>query len=368
MSSNAKEPMRSGTGAKRRLRFLLFVFATVLLTSLSMGRYMVSPKNVLLIFLDSLVSHTTGKHLDLNLAEVTQQMQVVIMQIRFPRVIAAAIIGSALSVSGLVYQGMFKNPMVSPDILGASAGAGFGAALGILMRLGCAGITATAFALGLLAVGTAYFAARRFKGNAALGLVLAGVMTGSLFQAATSFVKLLADPTDQLPAITYWLMGSLASIRNRDLLLLIPVVTLGAVPLFLLRWRLNVLTLDDGEARSLGVNTSLLQMTVIICATLMTAACVSVSGMIGWVGLIIPHLARRLIGNDLRYLLPAAALIGAAFLPVTDDIARTALTSEIPIGILTAFVGAPFFLYLIMGGGKKHEHRNKRTVLFLRRK
>ncbi len=329
-------------------------FVAVLFASVSIGRYAISLKEILLTLLDRLIFFVTGGAYGLE-PDVTQQASVVIMQIRFPRVVAAAAIGCGLSVSGLVYQSMFKNPMVSPDILGASAGAGFGAALGILLNLGNVGVTVLAFVLGLLAVGMGYFAASHFRGSAALGLVLAGLMVGSLFQAGTSFVKLIADPTDQLPAITYWLMGSLASIRNRDLLILLPVVAIAAVPLFLMSWRLNLLTLEDGEARSLGVNTRLLRMAVVICATLITAACVSVSGMIGWVGLFIPHIARRIVGNDLKRLLPTAALMGGTFLMAADDLARTALASEIPIGILTAFVGAPFFLFLIMGGGAEHK-------------
>lgn len=343
---------------KKRKRLWLaaapLAFAAVLLVSLSVGRYTVPLWDTILILTDRLISLITGGTRGLADA-FSEQSAVVITQIRFPRVLAAAVIGCGLSVSGTVYQSMFKNPMVSPDILGASAGAGFGAALGILLRFGSVGITATAFLAGLLAVGMGIFAARRFKGDVTLGLVLAGLMAGSLFQAGTSFIKLVADPADQLPAITYWLMGSLASIRISDLWVLLPIVVLSAAPIFLMSWRLNVLTLEDGEARALGLNTGLLRMVLVVCATLITAACVAVSGMIGWVGLFVPHMARRAVGNDLRLLLPVAALMGGAFLMAADDLARTVLASEIPIGILTAFVGAPFFLFLIMGGGADHK-------------
>ncbi|MDD4798866.1 MAG: iron ABC transporter permease, partial [Clostridia bacterium] len=269
------------------------------------------------------------------------------------RIIAAALIGCALSTAGGIYQGMFKNPMVSPDILGSSAGAGFGAALGILCSFGYYGISFSAFVFGLIAVVLAVLAASKFRSNVALGLVLAGIMTGSLFQACTSFIKLVADPTDELPAITYWLMGSLASIRLPDLKMLLPVMLVGLIPLFFLRWRLNVITLSEEEARSLGVNTKRIRVLVILCATLVTAASVAVSGMIGWVGLVIPHFARKMVGCDYKVLLPATMLIGGSFLMVVDNVARTLTTSEVPIGILTAFIGAPFFLYLILQGGKK---------------
>ena len=282
----------------------------------------------------------------------TKQMEVVVINVRLPRIIAAALVGIALSTAGCVYQGMFKNPMVSPDILGSSAGSGFGAALGIFLGMGSAGITTSAFAFGILAVAVALVAAMKYKHNPTLGLVLAGIMIGSIFSAGTSFIKLVADPTDQLPAITYWLMGSLANIRLKDLLLLVPCVLVSIVPLLLLRWRLNVLTQEDEEAQALGVNVKCLRVVVIICATLMSSACVAVSGMIGWGGLVIPPFARKMVGCDYKYLLPATMLMGGSFLMVVDNIARTLATSEVPIGILTAFVGAPFFLYMILKGGR----------------
>ena len=241
--------------------------------------------------------------------------------------------------------------MVAPDILGASTGAGFGAALAILLGAGYFGISLTAFCFGLLAVAAAYLVSCLSRTNQTVALILAGMMISSLFSAATSYVKLVADTQQQLPAITYWLMGSLSSIRPRDVLFLVLPVALGLVPLLVLRWRMNLLTLGDEEARSMGVNTRLLRLAVIVCATLLTAASVAVSGMIGWIGLVIPHFCRMLFGYDYRRLLPAAALFGAAFLVVVDDIARLAYTGELPLGILTAFVGAPIFLYLLLTGG-----------------
>lgn len=328
---------------KRRLISLSILFVTIFLVSFSIGRFYVPINEVVRILASKAVPVTESW---------TKQMAVVVINVRLPRIIAAAFVGMALSTAGCVYQGMFKNPMVSPDILGSSAGAGFGAALGIFLGRGSLGITISAFSFGILAVVTALIAAYKYRHNPTLGLVLAGIMIGSLFSAATSFIKLVADPTDELPAITYWLMGSLANIRLKDLYLLCPCVFIGLIPLLLLRWRLNILTQGDEEARALGVNVKALRVVVIICATLMSSACVAVSGMIGWVGLVIPHFARKAVGCDYKHLLPAAVLMGGSFMMVVDNIARTLATSEVPIGILTAFVGAPFFLYMILKGGR----------------
>ena len=280
----------------------------------------------------------------------------VVFAVRLPRVAAAALVGAALAVSGAAYQGMFRNPMVSPDILGASTGAGFGAAVAILLGAGYFGISAAAFCCGLLAVAAAWLVSRLSKADQAVALILAGMMISSLFSAGTSFVKLVADTQQQLPAITYWLMGSLSSIKDKDVLFLSIPVTLGMVPLLVLRWRMNLLTLGEEEAQSMGVNTRRLRGAVIVCATLLTSASVAVSGMIGWVGLVIPHFCRMLFGYDYRRLIPAGALFGASFLLIVDDIARLVTTGELPLGILTAFVGAPLFVYLIVTGGGRRVH------------
>lgn len=341
MRAEAHFPTKS---VKRRMLFLSILFCVVFSASLSMGRFWVP------IFEVPRILWAQVMPLDQTWSD---GMQTAVLNIRLPRIAAAALIGSALSMSGCVYQGMFKNPMVSPDILASTAGAGFGAALGILWGFSSAAISASAFIFGLVAVSLVCFAASRYRNSPTLGLVLAGIMVGSLFSAATSFLKLIADTSDQLPAITYWLMGSLASMRNRDLLLLLPAVVIGTIPLFLLRWRLNVMTLGDAEATALGVNVKLLRLIVILCATLVTSASVAVCGVIGWVGLVVPHLARKTVGCDYKWLLPAAMLMGAGFLIVVDNLARTMATSEVPLGILTAFVGAPFFLHLIMHGGNR---------------
>lgn len=331
----------------RRFAVLGAVFLAVLLGSLLLGRYALSPGQLL----HMLWTKVTGGAADWPLSD-----DKVVFAVRLPRVAAAALVGAALAVSGAAYQGMFRNPMVSPDILGASAGAGFGAAMAILLGAGYFGISAAAFCCGLLAVAAAWLVSRLSRTNQTVALILAGMMISSLFSAGTSFVKLVADTQQQLPAITYWLMGSLSSVKDTDVLFLSIPVTLGMVPLLALRWRMNLLTLGEEEAQSMGVNTRRLRGTVIVCATLLTSASVAVSGMIGWVGLVIPHFCRMLFGYDYRRLIPAGALFGASFLLIVDDIARLVTTGELPLGILTAFVGAPLFVYLIVTGGGRRVH------------
>jgi iron complex transport system permease protein len=275
------------------------------------------------------------------------KIETVLFNVRLPRIALACLVGCCLSAAGAAYQGVFQNPMAAPDILGASAGAAFGAALAILFDQSSTIITLSAFGFSLITVALVYIISRKAKGNRLLGLILSGIMVSSLFSAGTSFIKLVADPNDQLPAITYWLMGSLNGTKISDVTFVIFPMALGLIPLLLLRWRMNVLTMGDDEARTMGVNSHQIRLIVIICATLVTAASVSVSGMIGWVGLVIPHLARKLVGNNFNQLLPATMLFGATFLLVVDDVSRNLLTTEIPLGILTAFIGAPFFIYLI---------------------
>ncbi len=331
----------------RRFAVLGAVFLAVLLGSLLVGRYALSPGQLV----HMLWTRISGGAADWPISD-----DKVVFAVRLPRVAAAALVGAALAVSGAAYQGMFRNPMVSPDILGASTGAGFGAAVAILLGAGYFGISAAAFCCGLLAVAAAWLVSRLSKADQAVALILAGMMISSLFSAGTSFVKLVADTQQQLPAITYWLMGSLSSIKDKDVVFLAIPVTLGMIPLFFLRWRMNLLTVGEEEAQSMGVNTRRLRGAVIVCATLLTSASVAVSGMIGWVGLVIPHFCRMLFGYDYRRLIPAGALFGAAFLLAVDDIARLVTTGELPLGILTAFVGAPLFLYLIATGGGRRVH------------
>lgn len=275
----------------------------------------------------------------------------ILLRIRLPRVGAAVLVGAALAAAGAAYQGLFRNPLVSPDILGVSSGAGLGAVLGIFLSLPVAGIQLSSFAGGLVTVALVYAVAAAVRGREPiLVLVLAGVVVGALAGSLISLLKVLADPYDQLPAITFWLLGSLAGITGSDLLASLPVVLLGLLPLVLLRHRLDVLALGDEEARSLGLDAGRLRLLVVVAATLMTAGVVAVAGVVGWIGLVVPHVARMLIGPGFGRLLPAAMLIGGAYLLAVDTLARTLAPIETPLGILTALLGAPFFLWLLVRG------------------
>ncbi len=329
-----------------RVTLILLAAALLLCVFLSflIGRYPVPAKELLGIVFSKLSF--------LGIEQFWSDTQAIaVWNVRMPRILLSVLVGAALSAAGASYQGVFQNPMAAPDILGASAGAGFGAALGIYFGFDRAGVTALAFAMSLITVALVFFVSRHTRGERVMGLILAGIMISSLFQAGTSFIKLVADPTNKLPAITYWLMGSLVGATNKELGFVLWPMLLGILPLLLLRWRLNVITLGDDEARSLGVDAGKVRLVSVLCATLVTAASVSVSGMIGWVGLVIPHMMRRLVGSDYRYLLPASLLGGGLFLLVVDNFSRSIANTEIPIGILTAFIGAPFFLLLITRRG-----------------
>lgn len=315
---------------------ILLIIAIII--SFRLGRYPIPGKELIGILISKVYP---VKHF------WKDQLETVLINVRMPRIILACLVGCCLSASGAAYQGVFQNPMAAPDILGASAGAAFGAALAILNNKNSYMITCSAFFFSLLTVVLVYLISRRTKGKDVLGLILSGIMVGSLFSAGTSFIKLIADPNEQLPAITYWIMGSLTGAKISDIEFAIIPMTIGLIPMLLLRWRMNVLAMGDDEARTMGVNSKRVRFIIIVCSTLITAASVSVSGMIGWVGLVIPHLARKLVGNNYIHLMPASMLFGAIFLLVVDDVSRNLLTTEIPLGILTAFIGAPFFIYLI---------------------
>ena len=270
-----------------------------------------------------------------------------VSNIRMPRILMACLVGCCLSAAGTSFQCVFQNPMASPDILGASSGACFGAALAILLNFSHTGITLFAFIFSLMSIALVYLIGKASRRNRVVAILLAGMMVSSLFSAGTSYIKLVADPSNQLPAITYWLMGSLSGTRKADLRFVIWPMLVGLVPLLLLRWRINLLTLSEEEAQTMGVHTGRLRLVVILCATFLTAASVSVSGMIGWIGLVIPHLCRKLVGSNCRWLYPAVMIFGAIFLLLVDNISRNLLAVEIPIGILTAFIGAPFFIFLM---------------------
>jgi len=311
--------------------------------SFAIGRYPISPVNVVKILMSHILplQHTWPDILN-----------TIVIQIRLPRILAAMLVGASLALACTSFQGLFRNPLVSPDILGVSSGAGFGAAVAILLSGNTVAIQIAAFISALAAVGISYGISKMVKGNATLTLILAGMAIGSLFGAFLSLMKYVADPINQLPAITYWLMGSLASVSTRDLLFAAIPMLVGIAVLILIRWRFNVLAMGEEEAMALGVNTGRLRAIIIVCCTMISASSVCISGTIGWVGLVIPHIGRMLVGPNHERLLPVSLLLGAAYLLLIDDICRVVASVEIPIGILTAIVGVPFFLYLLNRSGR----------------
>lgn len=340
MSNTGTQIARSyQKSANRKLVILVGIFVIVFLFSFSLGRYSVPLQEIPRILLSRILP--IEETWDYN-------MSITVLNIRLPRILLASMVGSCLALAGTSYQSIFYNPMASPSILGASAGAAFGAALTILLKLNKTMLIISSFSFSLLTIFLVLFISRKTKGDQVVNILLAGVMISSLFSAATSYIKLVADPMNQLPAITYWLMGSFNGVSFADVKLVIIPMLIGVVPLLLLRWRINLLTLGVDEAETMGVNTKRLRFIIILCATLITASSVAVSGMIGWVGLVIPHLGRKLVGNDCRYLMFASFIMGAIFLLMVDNFSRNLSAVEIPIGILTAFIGAPFFVYMMM--------------------
>jgi iron complex transport system permease protein len=324
------------------ISFLVLIVG--LLFAFTVGRYPVNLSDLFAVISAKLTGHTPN---------VPPAVENVIWQVRGPRIIAAILVGAALAVAGTAFQGLFRNPLVSPDILGASSGAALGAVLGIFVSLGVFAIQALAFAGGLLAVASVYAIGSAVRArDPVLVLVLAGVVIGALLGAGVGLIKYLADPYNQLPAMTFWLLGSLAAAGPSDLIPLFGPVVLGMLTLFALRWRMNVMSLPDEEARALGAPTGPLRIAIVAAATLVTSASVATAGIIGWVGLVVPHIARTLVGPDFGRLIPAAALIGGGFLLLIDTLARTAAAVEIPLGILTALVGTPFFIWLLASMSK----------------
>ncbi|MEQ5871574.1 iron ABC transporter permease [Sagittula sp. NFXS13] len=314
----------------------------LVLVALAFGAVMIGPYGL-----------TPGQVFSALLGQGDRQAQIVVWNIRLPRVGAALLVGAALAAAGATYQALFRNPLVSPDILGVSAGAGLGAVAGIFLSLPVAAIQASAFIGGMAAVGVVMLVGAMVRHtDRTLTLVLLGVVVGALAGAATSLLKVMADPYDQLPAITFWLLGSLASITTRDILPALPMVLVGLLPLALLRWRINVLSLGDEEARALGVEAGRTRLIVIAAATLITASVTALAGVVGWVGLVIPHIARMLVGPGFGRLLPASVLIGAGYLLLVDTLARTIAAVEVPLGVLTAVIGAPFFVWLLARGSR----------------
>jgi iron complex transport system permease protein len=322
----------------RTVALMILMPLAMLYASLFIGRFEVSLGEV---------GHILWGQFFASAHDWPKSAETIVLQIRLPRAILAMFVGAGLSVSGAAYQGMFRNPLVSTDILGVTAASGFGAALALLLSRNAVELQLFAFAFGLAGVALTYAIARVYRTTPVLMLVLAGVVVAAFFSALLSGAKYVADPESKLPAITYWLLGSLNGASLGGLKMALPPIIVGSIGLMGMRWRINVLAMGDEEARSLGVRTERLKGGIIVCTTLITAAAVSVCGIVGWVGLVIPHVGRMLVGPDHRILLPVTLSIGATYLLAIDDIARSASASEIPLGILTALVGAPFFALLL---------------------
>nr|WP_317324103.1 iron ABC transporter permease [uncultured Flavonifractor sp.] len=350
---------------KKRLPFgtVIVILAAVLILacilSTTLGRYPISVWELGGIAWNQVMKlvEQFGRWLGVDMPELrlepfwTATQEALFLKHRVPRIAIACMVGCSLSTAGACYQGVFQNPMAAPDILGASSGAALGASLAIIMGYTNAVIGGMAFVFSLATVTLVILVGNHARGNRVVGLILSGVMISSLVSSGTSFIKLIADTEEQLPAITYWLMGSFNGAKLEDILFAAIPMAIGLIPVFILRWRINILSLGDDEAQTLGINAKRLRIIIIICSALITAASVAVSGIIGWVGLVIPHMARRVVGNDYKKLIPATMLFGAIFMLLVDNICRNVWATDLPIGILTSFVGAPFFIYLIMKEG-----------------
>ena len=329
-------PMKTGKLSTRWCIVLWILPVAVGLLALGIGRVPIPAGDVF--------AALTGRQ------GVPQLTRMTLWNLRLPRILLAALAGAGLSVAGCAFQSLFANPLATPDTLGVASGASFGAALGLLLGYSMMGVQLTALMMGALAVSLTWLAGSG-KNKGLSTIVLAGIMMGSLFTALVSLVKFAADEESQLPAITYWLMGGMNNADYPTLLLGAPAVIIGIAVLFVLRWRMNLLPLSKDEARSSGVNIGVLRGITVVCATMITASCVSMCGQVGWVGLLIPHMCRMKFGSNHLSLVPASISFGAAFLILVDTVARSASAQEIPISILTAIIGAPFFILLMRKTG-----------------
>lgn len=323
---------------------IIITLVITILVAMGVGRYSISISDII----------NTLLPMNLSSGNVDPNVKTVIYNIRLPRVLIAALAGSGLAVAGAAFQSLFSNSLATPDTLGVATGASFGAALGIILGFGSVGIQMCAFILGIVCVGLVYFISKVKGQRSMVMIILAGMVISALFQAMVSLLKYVADPQDVLPQITFWLMGSLSGVGFEELALGTPFIIIGIVIIFLLRWKMNMLSLNEDESKSLGVNVKFVRLLVIISAALITASVVSICGNIGWVGLLIPHIARMMFGNNNKYVIPASIGFGAIFMVVIDTIARSATAAEIPISILTAVIGAPFFIILLRKTGGAH--------------
>ena len=345
--------MKKGRTDKKYITFMItmgVILVILFFVSLCLGRFSkISFFQAIKIFFEGVFRGFSTEGADLSTS--------VVLRLRLPRILAAIIIGAALALSGASYQSLFANPMASPDTLGVTSGASLGACLGILLGWTGLLIETSAFVIGCATVLVSYTIAMALsKGrNSTVFLILTGMVISAFLSSMLSIIKYVADPDDQLPAITFWLMGSLSSVKMTDVNIQLLFFLVGAVPLLLLRWRINVLSLNYFEAKAMGVNVNLLRTITIFCSTLLTASSVAVSGGVSWVGLVIPHIVRIIVGNDCRKLFPATALMGSVYLLIMDNLARTLTPSEIPIGVLTSLIGAPIFFIILI--------RNKRGMI-----
>ena len=321
-----------------QLSVMLLILVIMTVVAVGVGRYYISPLTVGRILLSRLLP------ID---ATWETQAESVIFTLRLPRILSALIVGGALSLSGASYQGVFKNPLVAPDMLGVSAGACVGASICILLNMGGVAIQAGAFICGLLAVFLATSIPRLIKNQSMMTLVLAGIIIGGLMNSVLGILKFLADPDTQLASIVHWQLGSLSSAVWRNVYTMGPPIIVASTVIILMRWRINILSLGENEAKSLGVDIRRSRGIIILCATALTACAVCTSGTIGWIGLVIPHFGRMLVGPDNRKLIPVSVVLGAAFLLLIDTIARVLTSAELPLSVLTGLIGAPFYFYLL---------------------
>lgn len=318
---------------------IILVFTMIV--AMGIGRYSIGIGDIINTLLPSSLAP----------ADIDPNIKTVIYNIRLPRVLIAALAGSGLAIAGAAFQSLFSNPLATPDTLGVATGASFGAALGIMLGFGSIGIQLCAFVIGIGCVGLVYFISKVKGERSIIMIILAGMVISSLFQAMVSLIKYVADPQDTLPQITFWLMGSLSGVGYEELMLGSPFIIIGIIIIFLLRWKMNMLSLHEDESKSLGVNLKVIRLFTIISAALITASVVSICGNIGWVGLLIPHISRMIFGNNNKSVIPACIGFGAIFMIVIDTVARSATAAEIPISILTAVIGAPFFIILLRKTG-----------------
>ena len=335
---------------KRKSTKILFVISCILVPLLSMilslmaGRFPVTFRDIILSIMESL---------NLTSGQVSAEAYTVVIHLRIPRTIAAAFVGAGLAASGVAYQGVFRNPLVNSGLLGVSNGAAFGAALAIIVSGSYISTNLFAFFFGISAVALSYWIAKIYKTVPTIMLILGGTIVSSIFSALLTILKSLADTENELPTIVYWTMGSVASTTYEDFWALIPII-LGIIILLLYSYQINVISMGEKQAQTMGIHVKSGKKMIIMAATLSTAGAVCLSGVVGWVGLVIPHIGRMIIGNDNRKLIPVSLSIGAAFMVLIDTVSRSVTSSEIPLGVLTALIGAPFFIFLLKktrGGG-----------------